>query len=356
MRLRYVLALVIGCAARPPDVVQAPSTEGSGGAVVIPPPKATAAATGRFEEALRAWTGPSRCDDFDYFPHGGIRSFWCHRPESITIAKLRAAAGTEIFLSGPHLHDELRVEERYDFGHYDPAFVRWLVDELAPSPRGSALQIATQREFDMAARPLVEVFWKTHLKIERDRACFANEKALYEAAMKARRLPADYYERWFFFMNPYFCDRAARGLKDDQFYFDNAFDGGVDGNVTKTVVGFWLRRAIDGTIGTFAEGLKNVVTSYGPEILALGSRAPDTAAIERALDGAVVASASCKDPQATSSTSAVEVVFGPDGAVQRARLMLRGTASACFEGKFSGLRVPPFDGEALRFARPVQLK
>jgi hypothetical protein len=356
MRPRFSVVLLLSCVARPPDVVQAPSSEGSAAAPAALTARAPAPPTGRFEEALRAWTGPSRCPEFDYFPHGGIRSFWCHRPEAVTIAAIRAAAGTEIFASGPHTHEELRLERATDFGHYDPAFVRWLVDNVGPSPRGSALQIATQREYDIAARPLVDVFWKTHLKIGRDAACFAREKALYEVAIAKKTLPPDYFERWFFFMNPFFCDRAARGNKDDQFYFDNAFDGGVDGNVTKTVVGFWLRRAIDGTIGTFAEGLKNVVAAYEPELLALGSRAPDTLAIERALDGAVLASAACKDPQATVSTSAMQVVFAPDGTVESARLMLRGPTSTCFEGKFASIRVPAFDGEPLRFARPVPLK
>jgi hypothetical protein len=234
--------------------------------------------------------------------------------------------------------------------------VRWLVDNLGPSPRDSALQSATQREYDMIARPLAEIFWKTHLKIERDRACFARERSLYEGGIARKTLAPNYYERWFFFMNPFFCDRAARGIADDSFYFDNAFDAGVDGNVTKTVVGFWLRRAIDGTIATFAEGLTNLVTSYEPELLQVGTRAPDTAAIVRALDSAVVASTVCKDPRARASTSGVEVVFAPDGTVRSAHLMLQGVAGACFEAKFASLRVPAFDGEPLRFARSVQLK
>jgi hypothetical protein len=355
MRRCAVFALVASCAARSPEVVQAPSSVGTAAPPSVALPR-TPVKPGRLEEALSSLSGPTRCDDFDYFPLGGIRSFFCHRPDSISIVGLRAASGMEIFATGPHAHDSLRLEEPSDFGHYDPAFVRWLVDNAAPSPRGSPLQTSTQHAYDTVARPLADVFWKTHLKIERDRECFLREKTLYESAIVRKTLPKDYYERWFFFMNPFFCDRAARGLSDDRFYFDNAFDGGVDGNVTKTVVGFWLRRAIDGTIAMWVEGLKSLLAAYEPEILALGTRPPDTAAIARALDAGLLASAACKDPQSTVASSGVQVVFAPDGSVQSVRLMLRGPAAACVEGKFASLRVPAFDGEALRFLRDVPLK
>jgi hypothetical protein len=353
-----ILTLVaLGCRARAPEMVSAPSRAGDASPLAAAPSVSAPHPSGLLEELLGAWGGPTRCDGFDYFPHGGIRSFYCHRPEPVSVAAIRAAARLEIFVSGPHTPEKLELESRSAFGHYDPAFVRWLLDAAAPSPRGSALQVATQRDYDVAVRPLADVFWKSHVKIRRDAACFTREKALYETAIAKRALPRDYYERWFFFMNPFFCDRGAQ---DTEFYFDNAFDGGVDGNVTKTVVGFWLRRAIDGTIDLFAEGLERLLSSYEPELLTLGARAPDTAAILRALDGASRAAASCKDPAAPAASSSVEVVFAPDGSVQMARVLLRSAwgspVATCIEAKFAVLRVPAYDGEPLRFVRPVTLR
>jgi hypothetical protein len=57
------------------------------------------------------------------------------------------------------------------------------------------------------------------------------------------------------------------GDDDFAFYSKNGLDGGVDGNVVKTVVGFWMRRAMDGTIGTFADGLHEVIAAYEPALL-----------------------------------------------------------------------------------------
>jgi hypothetical protein len=65
-------------------------------------------------------------------------------------------------------------------------------------------------------------------------------------------------------MNPAFCDKPK---KSEAFMMKTGFDGGFNGNVTKTVVGFWLRRSLDGTMETFAEGLKKLIASYQPELL-----------------------------------------------------------------------------------------
>ena len=150
--------------------------------------------------------------------------------------------------------------------------MRWLVDSAGPGARDSAGRRATQEAYDASLRPLAAIFWKVHAKLEREPDCFKRERDLYAAAITGRRLPERYYERWFFFMNPEFCPRAARGLVSDpmrdRYFYDHGFDGGVDGNVVKTVVGFWLRRSIDGTRDTFAEGLKRLITAYDPAQLA----------------------------------------------------------------------------------------
>ncbi len=215
------------------------------------------------ERALRDWSRSSRCPDFDYFPNGGIQNFWCHRPADITMAAVRQLAGVDIFSSGPHKED-LLLTATNDFGHYHPAFVRWLVDRAGPSPRGSVAQRATQKAYDAHLKPLAEIFWATLGKALQNRECFEREKSAYAGLITQKKLPKDYYERWFYFMNPYFCEKPK---KSEDFMMKNGFDAGVDGNVTKTVVGFWLRRSIDGTMDTFAEGLKKVMASYQPELL-----------------------------------------------------------------------------------------
>ena len=58
---------------------------------------------------------------------------------------------------------------------------------------------------------------------------------------RSRSFPANYYERWFYFMNPGYCDRIKRGLpmasdgptSPFTLFSDNGFDAGIDGNVAK---------------------------------------------------------------------------------------------------------------------------
>ncbi len=306
------------------------------------------------EQLLREWSRKSQCSDYDYFPEGGIQNFWCHRPARLSVAAVRELAGVDIFASGPHTKDTLTLDSTDKFGHYNPAFVRWLVTDAAPSARGSAVQVATQPAYDAALKPLAHIFWKTYGKVIGEKECFAREKTAYAALIASHRLPKNYYERWFWFMNPYFCGRGLKAA--DTFYFDNAFDAGVDGNVTKTVVGFWLRRSMDGTIDAFADGLKKLMASYDPELLTTTYVAADPAALTRALDAGVKGASTCKDPSSKRKPD-VDIVAFPDGHVTALVKSPPGTTQvACIEAAFNAQKVPPFSGEKLHFSRSVSVK
>ena len=109
---------------------------------------------------------------------------------------------------------------------------------------------------------MATIFWLTLRRSARAGVLRAREDGLRCAI---RRKTPDYYERWFYFMNPAFCNK---GQPNDRHLMSNGFDGGVNGNVTKTVVGFWLRRSMDGTFDAFAAGLKKGLEAYDPELLA----------------------------------------------------------------------------------------
>jgi hypothetical protein len=150
------------------------------------------------------------------------------------------------------------LDARFDFGRYDPAFVKWL-GESVPETITPEMQAA----YDRFAKPLARIFWKVLGKTKSDKACFDKEKNAYSDLIKQKKLPEGYYERWFFFMNPAFCTRPPK-TQFDTYLMNNGFDGGVDGNVTKTVVGFWLRRSLDGTYDGFAQGLEKFMKAFDP--------------------------------------------------------------------------------------------
>jgi hypothetical protein len=371
MMRRALLVSILGFACSP-----APAPGGPGAIVVsIPdaappppePPPAPIAVTDagaspsgggptEIEKALQEWSKKTQCADYDYFPEGGLQNLWCHRPDRVTVAALHALAGVEIFSSGPHKNDTLDLESD-SFGHYNPAFVKWLVDH-AVSERGSVGQKATQSAYVANLRPIAQIFWKTYEKSTRDKECFEREKRSYAAAI-AKKKSKGFVERWFYFMNPYFCRKDSS--KDNfSFYSDNGFDAGVDGNVTKTVFGFWLRRSMDGTMDAFAEGLKKLLASYEPELIEKPTKYADGDAITKALDAGVKsASATCKNPTSKSTTAAVNLVVGADGKIKAslAFVKLKGTAQErCVAAAFAAQTVPTFDGHDLHFGRTITVR
>jgi hypothetical protein len=344
----WVLASVSACSAQGDDV------EGASSATSAPAP-----APGSVEQALQNWnsSGP-RCSDSGPFPNGGIQTFWCHRPDGVSLTALSALAGVNIFQSGPHRGDELNLRSPDQFGHYNPAFVQWLVDN-GVSRRGSALQRATQHSYDAHLKPLAQTFYWTLEKATKNPACFEAQKQAYAAAIAAKDTDG-FIERYFFFLNPFFCEHGPE-TPGDSFYFDNGLDGhlAADGNVIKSVVGFWLRRSMDGTMEAFAEGVRKLVRSYQPELLA-PRREPSTTAITRAIDAGLADAAACKDAKATSPTASVRIIVEPSGkltaSLPAASVIHAEQANACVSAKFAAHSVPAFDGSALTFARetPVQ--
>lgn len=229
----------------------------------LEPEPAAAAASGDgptpAEQALAGFTAHSRCSDFDYYPEGGLQNLWCHRDKGFELADIGRIAQRLVFGSGPHRSDALELHSPDQFGHYDPGFVAYLVDKGVSAP-GSVGQRATQGAYDRHLKSLAHILWVTRQKLDENPACLAREKKLYEAAMRQKKV--DYYERWFYFMNRAFCGQP----RSSRWYMDNGFDGGVDGNVTKSAVGFWLRRSMDGSYDAFGKGLRKLIETYEPAL------------------------------------------------------------------------------------------
>lgn len=368
------LGLVAGTGAcTPPPSAPNARTETVYAAIPSPPPPQPTAGPGSFgdggdsaalsdagsstasvlETALTEWRALTQCDSFDYKTEGGIQNFWCHRPPRITFSAVEALAGVNVFASGPHANGTLDLDEKAAFGHYNPAFVEWLLTKATPSARGSLAQKATQSAYDAHLRQLAEIFWKTYDKMSHEPGCFDREKTAYAKLIASKKLPKNYYERWFFFMNPHFCGGAARA---DTFYFDNGMDAGVNGNVTKTVVGFWLRRSMDGTMNGFAEGLKKLVASYDPGLLTTTYRPLVAADLTKAVDAAMKEAASCKSPRAKSSMTSIDILVTPDGELHASpsnKRALETPEARCIEAAFQRQRVPSFSGHEHRMTRSI---
>lgn len=253
------------------DVPREPTQGGTAPRAITPVRPAGTASTDLAHEVadiLNAFSKQTSCQDFDYFPDGGYQNFWCHRPERLTIRAIEARAGVPIFLSGPHPPGDFTNKSKTDFGHYNPAFVRWFATEVAPSGKDSPTVAATQGMYDAMMKPLATVFHRTSAKVRAEPRCFERERDDYAKLLAKKKLPEGYYERWFFFMNPEWCPRAAKNLNgNDQYYYQHGMDGGVDGNVVKTVLAFFVRRSLDGTLPEFERALDKLIAAYQPDLV-----------------------------------------------------------------------------------------
>ncbi|MEL6181866.1 MAG: hypothetical protein AAFS10_23095 [Myxococcota bacterium] len=201
-------------------------------------------------------------DQFDYHPDGGLRIFACHLFALQPYTTLGDHFGGSIFARGPHTNTTLALGELQDFGHYNPAFVDWLVAHAIPAAEDPQFRRATAPLYNTYVKPLADIFMATLNKIEREPDCFAVERDTYAKLLQQKRLPEYHYEKFFFFMNPGFCANPNGGFAA---FHNNGFDGGYSGNVVKSAVAFWIRRDLDGTFRRFARGLRLLVRTYeGP--------------------------------------------------------------------------------------------
>ena len=216
------------------------------------------------------WTGlpqsKSQCTEYDYFPEGGMRNFWCHLSGDLSLSVLAEMTGQSVFESGPHT-TLLQLNDSQSFGHYNPKFVVKLTELVIPSATDTSFIAGTQSVYDSHIRPLARIHYVTFQKLKQNPECAQKELALYQRAIgkgattevnsAIGSYQVGYYERWFYFMNSKFCS-----VPNPDSLFDDGFDGGHDGNVVKTATGFWLRRSMDGTQRHFADALELLLQRY----------------------------------------------------------------------------------------------
>jgi len=214
----------------------------------------------------------NRCGTFDYHPDGGMRVFYCHMLSQLSYVQLLELSPYTIFLSGPHTISGLKLDDPRSFGHYNPEFVGWLGENLVPAAADPAFRERTQGLYNRYVAPLARIHYQTYAKLHtpQNAACTTREKERYAQNIQtgAGAERGSYYERWFFYMNPAFCEHAD----DSEWFYDNGFDGGVSGNVVKTTVGFWLRRSMDGTDDEFYAALISLLETYDSTWLSKQSR------------------------------------------------------------------------------------
>jgi hypothetical protein len=229
------------------------------------------------ESVIKSWDRTpkrtSACAGYDYGTQGGLRALWCHMKKP-ALSELVEKSGAHIFLSGgPHSQEAFNFKSRKSFGHYNPLFVTWL--ETQVPKRGSALQLATQATYDARYKLLGRIAGKTLAEVTAEPKCFEKEKARYATYMRSNVATEVFMDQWFFFMNPKFCTFAGTAQQREAQLANDGFDGGVDGNVVKTVFAFWMRRSMDGSFDNFANIVRAMLAAYDPDLAATAAPVPE---------------------------------------------------------------------------------
>jgi hypothetical protein len=211
-------------------------------------------------QSLPGSQAASGCADYDYFPEGGMRNFYCHLLGLVSPEQFEQLVGVPVFSGGPHHGATLDLENRRSFGRYNPAFVRWLRQSLVPALTSSAVRALGRGAYARAVAPLARIEYVTYQKLLHNPRCLEAERAKYEHALASGPIPDGYMERYYDFMDDGFCGSPEGD-------FERRSDDGWDGNVVKTAVGFWLRRWMDGTQKEFAAALTDFLSAYDPGFL-----------------------------------------------------------------------------------------
>lgn len=206
-----------------------------------------------------------RCNQsYDYFPEGGLYSFYCRIQLAPDFRPLEDALQMPIFLSGPHQFGKLDRTSETSFGHYNPDFVRTLSTWTVPAIQDDNFRRATQGTYNDYIQPLARIMWATWAKLRRNPDFWQQEQKSLQEFMTRKGSPNYSVENYFFFMHP---DFIANADHDNPFWPEHGFDAGYNGNVTKSAVGFWIRRGIDGTADDFARTLEQMLVVYDPQTL-----------------------------------------------------------------------------------------
>ena len=195
---------------------------------------------------------------FDYGP-GGMRNLACYLVSVIKYQDLVSWAGMAPFKSGPHTATALDLHNPYDFGRYNPEFIRWMADNLIPAEKDESFRWVTQPVYNKLFRDTARAYYLAWVE--------AKSKAGW-LDREARRLEEDINnevldEYWFLQYEP-LAEAQIEQLFNGDYYFMN---------VGACASAFWIRRHTDGTDEEFAKGLTRLLKTYDGQFLDSAAKA-----------------------------------------------------------------------------------
>ncbi len=212
-----------------------------------------------------------------WFEEFGVRGLACVASAVVAPEALVARAGVAPFRSGPHAATAetlaLDLNAERGFGHYDPAFVQWVVENGVVGEGNPAVRALMQPGYDRHLRRLARLYWLTYADMAADGFPASTPAGIlsdYAAFLEGGPIPegaegygADGTPSGFSVFA--FTARSERLLPRLDLPLGNEWEAKYEAN---TAYGFWLRRRADGTLATWHDGLRRLLRTYDADWLA----------------------------------------------------------------------------------------
>lgn len=211
----------------------------------------------------------------------GLRWRYAGLKTLMDLKKMKSLAPVPVFLSGPHDRDfNFRS---YDFGRYNPAFVRWANDNLIASASDPAFRELTAPTYQKHVKEIARLYYLAYLYVDQHAPEVAALRAKYleniqghvgkawvepwDEDIPSPNLIYDTFSR--FFAEQYETDKSSvwviDGPQPPRISYRWLTDLG--GSYAYAAPGFWIRRQIDGTAPDFFAGLKKLIETYDANFL-----------------------------------------------------------------------------------------
>jgi len=179
-----------------------------------------------------------------WLPDRGLRGLYAKAQFALNLAQLQKLSGHKIFGSGPHQNGKLNLKSANDFGHYNPAFIKWITANGIPGGKNPELRKELQPVYDKYLRRTVRGFFVAHQNLTAEPQRLKLVQARYLDLLDAEKDAGDFLQELF---------------RPDT---DRLEKAGHDWYEVNVAHGFWVRRTIDSTADEFRTLLITLLTTH----------------------------------------------------------------------------------------------
>lgn len=188
--------------------------------------------------------------NFDYWPSGGLLSVYDHLRTFVNYRTLVKIVPVPIYTSGPHSNISLSLNERYEFGHYNPEFIKWLDRHISILTEDGKFIKKTKPLFDKYLCETAFAYWECYRYLDKDKELKEYLKTDYLKRIDEKTLPEKFY-----------YDIA---WDSEQYKSIDLLGKKYNINVVAPAIYFWIRRSIDSTDEDIYKALDKILRAYYP--------------------------------------------------------------------------------------------